>query len=111
MTGPGKPQVTFAVSEDPTLIEAVKLDKGVRASIARRVLPCRAGDLYASMSFNDAYRDLLLDHGDSAYEKANGELFEFSRGFDQGAEVSDKCRMADLPAMTPRRIARPGPWP
>lgn len=76
MTGPGKPQVTFAVSEDPTLIEAVKLDKGVRASIARRVLPCRAGDLYASMSFNDAYRDLLLDHGDSAYEKANGELFE-----------------------------------
>jgi hypothetical protein len=76
LAGPGKPQITFAASEDPVLVGSVKLDKTLGTSGGSRVLRCEAGAVYAGMTFNDAYRNLLLDQGDGAYEKAQGELFE-----------------------------------
>ncbi|MFF2192623.1 hypothetical protein [Streptomyces sp. NPDC058157] len=75
LKGPGGPRITLAVSEDPRLTQGVRRDETATPQNARTVTACAAGDLYVAMSYDDTYRDLLLDAGGTAHEQARTALF------------------------------------
>ncbi|MFF4366346.1 hypothetical protein [Streptomyces sp. NPDC001594] len=75
LKGPGAPRLTLAVSEDPLLTQGVRRDETATPQNNRTVTACAAGDLYVAMSYDDTYRDLLLDAGATAHEQARTALF------------------------------------
>ncbi|MFE3790241.1 hypothetical protein [Streptomyces goshikiensis] len=79
LKGPGAPRaprITLAVSEDPSLTQGVRRDESATPQNTRTVSACAAGDLYVSMSYDDTYRDLLLDAGGAADGQARTALFK-----------------------------------
>ncbi|MFE9796763.1 hypothetical protein ACFYRL_34100 [Streptomyces goshikiensis] len=75
LRGPGEPRISLAVSDDPTVTKGVRRDETATQVSGRTVTACSSGDLYVGVSFNDAYRDVLLDQGKDAYEKVRSALF------------------------------------
>ncbi|WP_406179458.1 hypothetical protein [Streptomyces sp. NBC_01006] len=75
LQGPGEPRITLAVSDDPAVTQGVRRDETATQGSGRTVTACASGDLYVGVSFNDAYRDVLLDQGKDAYETARAALF------------------------------------
>lgn len=79
LQGPGDPRISLAVSDDPTVAKGVRRDETATQASGRTVTACSSGDLYVAVSFNDAYRDVLLDQGKDAYETARAALFDSYR--------------------------------
>lgn len=75
LRGPGEPRTTLTVSDGPAVTQGVRRDESATTASGRAVTTCSTGDLYVGVSYDDAYRDLLLDQGKDAYEKANTALF------------------------------------
>ncbi|MFJ4320514.1 hypothetical protein ACIP46_35310 [Streptomyces lavendulae] len=76
LKGPGEPRITLAVSEDPLLTQGVRRDETATPQNTRTVSACTAGDLYVAVSYDDTYRDLLLDAGSASHEQARTALFK-----------------------------------
>ncbi len=76
LRGPGEPRITLTVSDDPVLTQGVRRDTWATADSRRTVVACSSKDLYVGMSHDDTYRDLLLDQGGDAYEKALPAVFD-----------------------------------
>ncbi|MFF4392805.1 hypothetical protein ACFY0G_39670 [Streptomyces sp. NPDC001552] len=76
LKGPGAPRITLAVSEDPLLTQGVRRDETANQQNTRTVSACIAGDLYVTMSYDDTYRNLLLDAGSTSHEQARTALFK-----------------------------------
>ncbi|MFK0042866.1 hypothetical protein ACIQU4_01980 [Streptomyces sp. NPDC090741] len=76
LKGPGAPHITLAASEDPLLTQGVRRDDTATPQNTRTVSTCTAGDLYVAMSYDDTYRDLLLDAGSASQEQARTTLFK-----------------------------------
>ncbi|MER7468981.1 hypothetical protein [Streptomyces sp. NPDC097981] len=79
LQGPGGPRITLTVSNDPAMTKGVRRDETATQGSGRTVTACSPGDLYVAVSFNDAYRDVLLDQGKDAYETARAALFNSYR--------------------------------
>ncbi|MGW6720882.1 hypothetical protein [Streptomyces sp. NPDC054995] len=62
LDGPIDPQLTFALSQDPTLTRFAGQDPAVADQDGAALLECADGTTYVSMDHNDAYEDLLLDN-------------------------------------------------
>ncbi|SCG02248.1 hypothetical protein GA0115255_117025 [Streptomyces sp. Ncost-T6T-2b] len=72
LKGPGKPQISLALSQNPTVVAGVQRDTGTgtgTGSGERKVLNCQAGGMYVTVNPNEAYDDALLDE----YEYAKGD--------------------------------------
>ncbi|MBP0932432.1 hypothetical protein J0X20_02050 [Streptomyces sp. KCTC 0041BP] len=92
LQGPGEPRISLAVSDDPAVTKAVRRDETATQGSGRTVTACASGDLYVGVSFNDAYRDVLLDQGKDAYETARSALFtsfQHAAGKDYGCPPTD----------------------
>lgn len=76
LKGPGAPRITLAVSEDPTLTQGVRRDETATPQNTRTVSTCTAGDLYVAVTYDDTYRDLLMDAGSVSHEQARTALFK-----------------------------------
>ncbi|MFJ3173817.1 hypothetical protein ACIPJK_23960 [Streptomyces roseus] len=79
LQGPGDPRITLSVSNDPAITEGVRRDETATQGSGRTVTACSSGALYVAVSFNDAYRDVLLDRGKDAYDTARSALFDSYR--------------------------------
>ncbi|MFE1788479.1 hypothetical protein ACFW7J_08780 [Streptomyces sp. NPDC059525] len=76
LRGPGEPRIVLTVSDDPVLTQGVRRDTSATAENRRTVVACSSGDLYVAMSYNDTYRDLLLDKGVDASGRALSAIFD-----------------------------------
>lgn len=73
-----RPQITFAVSQDPNVVNGVLRDqdaKDLRRMRGGSILKCRqGGDIYVGMNLNDAYGSSLDEQGEPTSERTRGEL-------------------------------------
>ncbi|MFJ8208424.1 hypothetical protein [Streptomyces sp. NPDC096033] len=71
------------------MTQGVRRDTSATAENRRTVIACSSGDLYVAMSYNDTYRDLLLDKGVDASGRALSAVFD---AFHQAAVRDRGCR-------------------